>query len=54
MSAADAVRRAEADYEAAKNLRLTFNASVQRLWHKYLKQEDQLSYTAGSTLTFQF
>lgn len=43
-----------ADYEAAKNLRLTFNASVQRLWHKYLKQEDYLSYTAGSTLTFQF
>ncbi len=43
-----------ADYEAAKNLRLTFNASVQRLWHKYLKQEDHLSYTAGSTLTFQF
>ncbi|KAF0127121.1 MAG: hypothetical protein FD189_630 [Elusimicrobia bacterium] len=43
-----------ADYEAAKNLRLTFNASVQRLWHKYLKQEDYLSYMAGSTLTFQF
>lgn len=43
-----------ADYEAAKNLRLAFNASVQRLWHKYLHQEDYLSYTAGSTLTFQF
>ena len=43
-----------ADYEAAKNLRLTFNMGVQRLWHKYLKQEDYLSYQAGSTLTFQF
>ncbi|MCM2266150.1 MAG: hypothetical protein NDI60_00090 [Elusimicrobiales bacterium] len=43
-----------ADYEAAKNLRLTFNAGLQRLWHKYLKQEEFLSYQAGSTLTFQF
>jgi hypothetical protein len=43
-----------ADYEAAKNLRLTFNAGVQRFWHKYLKQEEYLSYQAGSTLTFQF
>lgn len=43
-----------ADYEAAKNLRLTFNAGLQRLWHKYLKEEEYLSYQAGSTLTFQF
>ncbi len=43
-----------ADYEAAKNLRLTFNAGLQRFWHKYLKQEEYLSYQAGSTLTFQF
>ena len=43
-----------ADYEAAKNLRLTFNLGLQRLWHKYLKQEEYLSYQAGSTLTFQF
>jgi len=43
-----------ADYEAAKNLRLTFNLGVQRLWHKYLKEEEYLSYQAGSTLTFQF
>jgi len=43
-----------ADYEAAKNLRLTFNAGLQRYWHKYLKQEEYLSYQAGSTLTFQF
>ncbi|MDP2866121.1 MAG: hypothetical protein Q8O90_07755, partial [Elusimicrobiota bacterium] len=43
-----------ADYEAAKNLRLTFNAGLQRFWHKYLKQEEFLSYQAGSTLTFQF
>jgi len=43
-----------ADYEASKNLRVSFNASVQRLWHKYLKQEDYLSYQIGSTVTFQF
>jgi len=43
-----------ADYEASKNLRVSFNASVQRLWHKYLKQEEYLSYQAGSTVTFQF
>jgi len=43
-----------ADYEAAKNLRITFNAGLQRLWHKYLKQEEYISYQAGSTLTFQF
>ncbi len=43
-----------ADYEAAKNLRLTFNAGLQRLWHRYLKQEEYISYQAGSTLTFQF
>ncbi|MDO8804474.1 MAG: hypothetical protein Q7R35_08580 [Elusimicrobiota bacterium] len=43
-----------ADYEAAKNLRLTFNAGLQRFWHKFLKQEEYLAYQAGSTLTFQF
>jgi hypothetical protein len=43
-----------ADYEAAKNLRLTFNLGMQRLWHRYLKQEEYISYQAGSTLTFQF
>jgi hypothetical protein len=43
-----------ADYEAAKNLRLTFNLGMQRLWHKYLKEENYVSYQAGSTLTFQF
>ena len=43
-----------ADYEAAKNLRLTFNAGLQRLWHRFLKQEEYLSYQFGSTLTFQF
>lgn len=43
-----------ADYEAAKNLRLTFNLGLQRFWHKYLKEEEYLSYQAGSTLTFQF
>jgi hypothetical protein len=43
-----------ADYEAAKNLRLTFNTGLQRFWHKFLKQEEYISYQAGSTLTFQF
>lgn len=43
-----------ADYEAAKNLRLAFNAGLQRLWNKYLKQDDYFSYQFGSTLTFQF
>ncbi len=43
-----------ADYEAAKNLRLTFNTGLQRLWHRYLKQEEYISYQVGSTLTFQF
>ncbi len=43
-----------ADYEAAKNLRLTFNAGLQRLWNKYLRQDDYFSYQFGSTLTFQF
>ena len=42
------------DYEATKNLRVTLNASVQRLWHKHLKQEDYLSYQIGSSVTFQF
>ncbi len=43
-----------ADYEAAKNLRLTFNLGLQRLWHKSLKQDEYVAYQAGSTLTFQF
>jgi len=43
-----------ADYEAAKNLRLTFNAGIQRFWHRYLKEEEYMSYQGGSTLTFQF
>jgi hypothetical protein len=43
-----------ADYDAAKNLRLTFNVGLQRQWDKYLKENDFISYQAGSTLTFQF
>lgn len=43
-----------ADYEVAKNLRLTLNAGMQRLWSKKLPEEEYLSYQAGSTLTFQF
>jgi hypothetical protein len=42
------------DYEIAKNLRMTLNGSFQRLWHRFLKEEDFLSYAFGSTLTFQF
>ena len=43
-----------ADYEATKNLRITLNASFQRLWHKYLKQEEYYSYQIGSTVVLQF
>ena len=42
------------DYEATKNLRIALNASVQRLWHKHLKQEEYFSYQIGSSVTFQF
>jgi len=42
------------DYEIAKNLRMTLNGSAQRLWHRYLKEEDYISYAFGTTLTFQF
>ena len=43
-----------ADYEISKNLRLTINGSVERLWHKKLPEEEYISYDIGSTLTFQF
>ncbi len=43
-----------ADYEIAKNLRMTLNGSAQRLWHRFLKEEDFISYAFGTTLTFQF
>ncbi|MBI5883619.1 MAG: hypothetical protein HZB91_11010 [Elusimicrobia bacterium] len=42
------------DYEIAKNLRMTMNGALSRLWHKYLKEEEFISYQLGSTLTFQF
>ncbi|MFA6317186.1 MAG: hypothetical protein WC943_07195, partial [Elusimicrobiota bacterium] len=42
------------DYEIAKNLRMTMNGAFSRLWHKYLKEEEYVSYQLGSTLTFQF
>ncbi|MBI5622437.1 MAG: hypothetical protein HY924_01525 [Elusimicrobia bacterium] len=42
------------DYEIAKNLRMTMNGAFSRLWHKYLKEEEFVSYQLGSTLTFQF
>jgi len=43
-----------ADCELAKNLRLTVNGALQRLWHKYLPQEDFIAYQAGSMMTLQF
>jgi hypothetical protein len=43
-----------ADYELAKNLRMTLNGTVQRLWHVYLPEESFLSYALGTNLTFQF
>ena len=42
------------DYEIAKNLRMTMNGALSRLWHKYPKEEEFISYQLGSTLTFQF
>ncbi len=42
------------DYEILKNLRMTLNGSAQRLWHKFLKEEDFIAYAFGTTLTFQF
>ena len=43
-----------ADYEIAKNLRMTINGAVSRLWHKHLKEDEFISYQFGTTLTFQF
>ncbi len=40
--------------EIAKNLRMTINGAVSRLRHKFLKEEEFVSYQTGSTLTFQF
>ncbi|MBI2789616.1 MAG: hypothetical protein HYX59_13135 [Elusimicrobia bacterium] len=42
------------DYEIAKNLRMTLNGSAQRLWHRFLKEEDFVAFAFGTTLTFQF
>lgn len=43
-----------ADYELAKNLRMTLNGSVSRLWHRYIAEENYISYSFGTTFTFQF
>ncbi len=43
-----------ADYEIAKNLRMTLNGSAQRLWSLYLPIDSFYSFTVGTTLTFQF
>ena len=43
-----------ADYELAKNLRMTLNGSAQRQWSLDLPAESFYSFTLGTTLTFQF
>jgi hypothetical protein len=43
-----------ADYEIAKNLRMTLNGSAQRQWSLNLPVESFYSFTLGTTLTFQF
>lgn len=43
-----------AEVEASKNLRVSLNASIQRFWHRYLKQEDYLSYQLGTNIILQF
>ncbi|MCX7641628.1 MAG: hypothetical protein N2Z20_03235 [Elusimicrobiales bacterium] len=43
-----------AEIEASKNLRLSLNASLQRFWHKYLTQEDYISYQLGTNIILQF
>jgi len=43
-----------ADYEISKNLRMALNGGVSRLWHKFLKEDEFISYQFGTTLTFQF
>lgn len=43
-----------ADYEIAKNLRMTLNGALARLWHRFLPEENFISYQFGTTLTFQF
>lgn len=43
-----------ADYEIAKNLRMTLNGALARLWHRFLPEENFVSYQFGTTLTFQF
>ncbi len=43
-----------ADYELAKNLRMTINGSAQSLHHLFLPEENFFAYQLGTTLTFQF
>lgn len=43
-----------ADYELAKNLRMTINGAFSRLWNKYVAQDDYISFQLGTNLTFQF
>ncbi|HUT85942.1 MAG TPA: hypothetical protein VMW66_03800 [Elusimicrobiales bacterium] len=44
----------DAEYEVSKNLLLTFSGQIERLWHKYLQEEDYVSVGFGTTLTLQF
>jgi hypothetical protein len=43
-----------ADYELAKNLRMTINGAAQRQWSLDLPVDSFYSFTLGTTLTFQF
>ncbi|HEX4047700.1 MAG TPA: hypothetical protein VH309_07700, partial [Elusimicrobiota bacterium] len=43
-----------ADYELAKNLRMTINGAAQRDWSLELPVDSYYSFTLGTTLTFQF
>jgi hypothetical protein len=43
-----------ADYELAKNLRMTLNGQAQRQWSIDLPVDSFYSFTLGTTLTFQF
>jgi hypothetical protein len=43
-----------ADYEIAKNLRMTLNGAAQRNWSLDLPVNSFYSFTLGTTLTFQF
>lgn len=43
-----------ADIQATQNLRIGFNLTFQRYWHKYLKQEEYFAYQIGTNVILQF